>query len=112
MLQFDCSKILMFDYPFPNKPLFLNVCSTSLMKTLREKEKLLVTCSSSFTHNIFYWFEDFSSVSIKFENCLKQTLSVWKSQFCCLGKGQAFPPYYTHFNTLKKKALGNHCGKK
>ena len=28
--------------PFSNKPLFLLVCSTSLLKTLREKEKLLV----------------------------------------------------------------------
>ena len=29
--------------PFPNKPLLLHVCSTSLLKILREKEKLLVT---------------------------------------------------------------------
>ena len=27
--------------PFPNKPWFLRVCSTSLLKTLRVKEKLL-----------------------------------------------------------------------
>ena len=30
--------------PFPNKPWFVRVCSTSLLKTLWEKEKLLVTC--------------------------------------------------------------------
>ena len=29
---------------FQNKPLLLRVCSTSLLKTLREKVKLLVTC--------------------------------------------------------------------
>ena len=28
--------------PFPNKPLFLRLCSTSLLKTLWVKEKLLV----------------------------------------------------------------------
>ena len=30
------------DNPFPNKPWFLSVCSTSLLKTLWEKEKLPV----------------------------------------------------------------------
>ena len=35
--------------PFPNKPWFLRVCSTSLWKTLREKEKLLVTSNFSFS---------------------------------------------------------------
>ena len=29
--------------PFPNKPWFLRVCSTSLVKTLSKKEKLLVS---------------------------------------------------------------------
>ena len=38
---------------FPNKPWFLRVCSTSLLKTLREKEKLLVTTSFSFSHSVF-----------------------------------------------------------
>ena len=33
--------------PFPNKPWFLRVCSTSLLKTL-EKEKLLVTSNQFF----------------------------------------------------------------
>ena len=39
--------------PFANKPLFLHVCSTSLLKTLREKEKLLVTSNFSFSHSVF-----------------------------------------------------------
>ena len=39
--------------PFPNKPWFLPVCSTSLLKTLREKEKLLVTSNFSFYHSFF-----------------------------------------------------------
>ena len=40
--------------PFPNNPWFLPVCSTSLLKTLCEKEKLLVTSSFSFSHSVFY----------------------------------------------------------
>ena len=43
--------------PFPNKPWFLRVCSTCLLKTLREKEKLLVTSNFSFSHSVFYSFE-------------------------------------------------------
>ena len=35
--------------PFPNKPWFLHVCSTSLLKTLWEKEKLLVMSNFSFS---------------------------------------------------------------
>ena len=42
--------------PFPNKPWFLRVCSTSLLKSLREKEKLLVTSNFSFSHSVFYPF--------------------------------------------------------
>ena len=42
--------------PFPNKPLFLRVCSTSLLKTLWEKEKLLIMSNFSFLHDVFYPF--------------------------------------------------------
>ena len=41
---------------FPNKPRFLRVYSTSIMKTLWEKEKLLVTSNFSFFHSVFYPF--------------------------------------------------------
>ena len=41
---------------FPNKPWFLHVCSTSLLKTLWEKEKLLVTSDFSSSHSFFYPF--------------------------------------------------------
>ena len=39
--------------PFANKP----CCSTSLLKTLWEKEKLLVTSNFSSSHSVFYQFE-------------------------------------------------------
>ena len=42
--------------PFSNKPWFLRVCSTSLSKTLWEKEKLLVRSNFSFSHSVFYPF--------------------------------------------------------
>ena len=65
--------------PLPNKPCFLRVCSTSLSKTLWEKEKLLVTSNFSFSHQRFQhvWrtFCHFHQI----KNCLLQTLSVWKS---------------------------------
>ena len=54
--------------PFPNKPLFLRVCSTILLKTLWEKEKLLITSNFSFSHSVFYPFEELSAIFIKFKN--------------------------------------------
>ena len=53
--------------PFPNKPWFLRVCSTSLLKTLWEKEKLLVTINFSFSHSVFCQFGELSAIFIKFE---------------------------------------------
>ena len=50
--------------PFPNKPC---VCSISLLKTLREKEKLLVTSNFSLSHSVFYQFQELSAIFIKFE---------------------------------------------
>ena len=46
--------------PLPNKPLFLHVCSTGLLKTLWEKEKGL----NRMFHKIFHRFQDLS-------HCLK-----------------------------------------
>ena len=50
--------------PFPNKPQ-TNVCSTSLLKTLWEKEKLLVTSNFSFSRSVFYLFGELSAIFIK-----------------------------------------------
>ena len=69
--------------PFPNKPWFLRVCSTSLLKTLLKKEKLLVTSNFSFSHRIFYPFEERSSIFIKFGN----SFSLEECKICRLGKG-------------------------
>ena len=53
--------------PFPNKPWFSCVCSTGLLKTLWEKEKLLITSNFSFSHSVCYPFGKLSANSIKFE---------------------------------------------
>ena len=65
--------------PFPNKPWFLRVCSTSLAKTLWEKEKLLVTSNFSFSHSVFYPFGWTFCHFHQIWNCRMLTLSVWKS---------------------------------
>ena len=77
-------------YPFPNKPWFLRVCSTSLfIKTLWEKEKLLVTSNFSFSHSVFFFtslknFLLFSSIS-KLSSA--DSFSMEESKICRLGKG-------------------------
>ena len=48
-------------------PFFLHICSTSFLKTLQEKEKLLVMSNFSFSHSFFYPFEELYSIFIKFE---------------------------------------------
>ena len=65
--------------PFPNKPWFLHVCSTSLLKTLWEKEKLLVTSNFSFSRSVFYPFEELSAIFIKFKIVVCKHFWVWKS---------------------------------
>ena len=53
--------------PVPNKPLLSCVCRTSLLKTLWEKEKLLVTSNFSFSHSVFYPFGELFAIFIKCE---------------------------------------------
>ena len=53
--------------PIPNKPLFLHVCSRSLLKMLWEKEKLLVTSNFSFFHSVFYPSRDLPTNVVKSE---------------------------------------------
>ena len=63
----ELSSIFNVFNPFLNKPWFLHVCSTSLLKTMCEKEKLLITSNFSFSHIVFYPYEEISSIFIKFE---------------------------------------------
>ena len=65
--------------PFPNKPLFLHVCHTFLLKTMWKKEKLLVRSNFSFSHSFFYPFWRTFNHFHQIQNCRLQTPSVWKS---------------------------------
>ena len=73
--------------PFPNKPWFLGVCSTSLLKTLWEKDKLFVTSNFSFSHSVFYRLRELSVVFIKFEIVLRKLLQSGGVQNWPFGKG-------------------------
>ena len=65
--------------PFLNKPCFLCVCSKSLLKTLREKEKLLVKSNFSFSPSVFVPILRTTCHFHQIRNCRLQSLSVWKS---------------------------------
>ena len=63
--------------PFPNKP-FLCVCSTSLLKTLWEKDKLLVKSNFSFSHSVFNQFGELCPIFTEFKIVIGKSLSTWK----------------------------------
>ena len=78
--------------PFPNKPWFLHVCSTcrlktSRLKTLWEKEKLLITSNFSFSHSVSYLFRGPSAIFIKFENVVCKLSWFGTVQNLLFGKG-------------------------
>ena len=70
--------------PFPNKPWSLCVCSTSLLKPLWEKENFLVKSNFSFSHSVFYPFEELSAIFIKVKIVI---CKLSQFEICCLGKG-------------------------
>ena len=59
---FNPIKDIKYFNPFPNKLWFLRVCSISLLKTMWDKEKLLVTSNVSFSHSVFYPFGELSAI--------------------------------------------------
>ena len=68
MLIFAIYWVYLWNFnPLPHKPWFLSVCSTSLIKTLWEKEKLLRTSNFSFSHSVFYPFGKLSAIFINFK---------------------------------------------
>ena len=65
--------------PFPNKPWFLRVCRTSLLKTLWEIEILLIRRNFSFSHSVCYPFWELSAIFVKFEIVVCKLFQVSKS---------------------------------
>ena len=53
--------------PFPHNNTFWRPWETSLLKTLWEKNKLLVTSNFSFSHKVFYLFGQLSFIFMKFK---------------------------------------------
>ena len=74
-------------HKFPKKPCFSCVCITSLLKTLWEKEKLLVTSNFSFSHSVFYLFVELSAIFIKFEIVVCKLFQLGESKIYHFGKG-------------------------
>ena len=73
--------------PFPNKPCFLCVCSTSLLKTLWEKKKLLVTSNFFFSNSVFHPFLEIFAIFIKFEIVVCKLFQFGPIQKLLFGKG-------------------------
>ena len=73
--------------PFPNKPWFLRVCSTSFLKTQWEKEKLLETSNFSFSHSVFYRFGELSAIFMEFEIVVCNLFQFGRVQILSCGKG-------------------------
>ena len=81
--------------PFPNKPWFLRVCGTKLLKTLLEKEKLLVASNFSFSNNVFYSFGGLLAIFIKLEIVVCKLYQIGRVESLLFGKG------LTHYQMTK-----------
>ena len=73
--------------PLPNKPWFLRVCSTGPLKTLWEKEKLLVMSNFSFSHSVFCLFGELSVLFIKSKIVVCKLFQFGKILNLLFGKG-------------------------
>ena len=73
--------------PFPNKPWFSCVCSTSLLETQREKEILRVMSNFSFCTVFSTHFENFRSILSNLKLLSANSFSLDESKICRLGKG-------------------------
>ena len=74
--------------PFPNKPWFLHVCNTSLLKKMPEKEKLLVTSNFSISQCVLLIWGTFCHFHQIWNCCLSaNSFSLEESKICHLGKG-------------------------
>ena len=86
-VQFQKKKKNQAINPFPNKPWFLRVCSTSLLKTQWEKEKYLVTSNFSFFHSVFYPFGKLSAIFINFKIFVCKLFQFGRVLILLFGKG-------------------------
>ena len=93
--------------PLPSKPWFLRVCSRSLLKTLWEKEKLLVMSNFSFSHTVFYPFGGLSTIFIKYDIVVCKLFQFGRVEKLSFGKGLTTLVMKPFENTVIKK--GRNC---
>ena len=69
LFYFNCETSSTFYFnPFPKKPWFLRVCSTSLLKKNSGKRRnLLITSNFSCSHNVFYPSDKLPAILINFQ---------------------------------------------
>ena len=77
--------------PFPNKPWFLRVYRTSLLRTLWEKDKLLVRAIYPFPTVFSIRFDNFMTFSSNLKLSSANSFSLEESKICRLGKGKLRP---------------------
>ena len=73
--------------PFPNKPWFLRVCTRSLLKTLWEREKLLVMRNFSFSGSVYYPLRQLLPFLSNLKLSSANSFSLEESVISRLGKG-------------------------
>ena len=76
--------------PIPNKPWIFHVCIITLLKTLWEKQKLLITSNFSFSPSVFYPFGELSAIFIQFEIVVCKVFQFGRVQEFSFGKGLKF----------------------
>ena len=68
--------------PFPNKPWVLHVCTISLLKTLWEKEKLVITSNFSFSPMFSTLLDNFRLFSSSLKLSSANSFSLEESKIC------------------------------
>ena len=76
----------MIIYPFPNKPLFLHVCTPSLLKTLRKGEIALKEQFLLFSQCFLPFWRTFHHCH-QLEGSSANSFGLEDYRICCLGRG-------------------------
>ena len=88
-----CRSLFVLEFNlFANKPWFLRPCSTTLsvLKTLWEKEKLLVTSNFTFSAVFSTRLRNFMLFSSNSKLSSANSFNLEKTKICRLGKGKLF----------------------
>ena len=86
--------------------MILHVSSTSLLKTLWEKEKLLIMSNFSFSHCVFYPFRELSAIFMKYEYVVCKPFQFRRVQNLPFGKElNRFQNVVCHKNRKISKTL-------